>query len=42
MHAFSGILAALMERSKTSSGVYLEVSLLDTALGFMAYMAQNY
>lgn len=42
MHAFSGILAALMERSKTGAGVYLEVSLLDTALGFMGYMAQNY
>lgn len=42
MHAFSGILAALIEREKTGNGVYLEVSLLDTALGFMGYMAQNY
>jgi formyl-CoA transferase len=42
MHAFSGILAALIEREKTGQGVYLEVSLLDTALGFMGYMAQNY
>ncbi len=42
MHAFSGILAALIEREKTGHGVYLEVSLLDTALGFMGYMAQNY
>jgi len=42
MHAFSGILAALLERHKTGRGIYLEVSLLDTAMGFMSYLAQNY
>ncbi len=42
MHAFSGILAALIERQKTGRGMHLEVSLLDTAMGFMGYLAQNY
>ena len=42
MHALSGILVALMERARTGEGMYLEVSLLDTALGFMTYPAQNY
>ncbi len=42
MHAFSGVLAALLERGRTGEGVYLEVALLDTALGFMGYQAQNY
>lgn len=42
MHALSGILAALMERQATGKGVYLEVALMETALGFMGYMAQNY
>jgi len=42
MHALSGILAALLERQKTGRGMYVEVSLLDTAMGFMGYLAQNY
>lgn len=42
MHALSGILAALLERGRTGEGMYLEVALLDTALGFMGYLAQNY
>lgn len=42
MHALSGILAALLERQKTGKGMLLEVSLLDTAMGFMGYLAQNY
>jgi crotonobetainyl-CoA:carnitine CoA-transferase CaiB-like acyl-CoA transferase len=42
MHALSGILAALLERNATGQGVYLEVALMETALGFMGYMAQNY
>lgn len=42
MHALSGVLAALLERGRTGEGVYLEVALLDTALGFMGYQAQNY
>nr|WP_175174666.1 CaiB/BaiF CoA-transferase family protein [Achromobacter pestifer] len=40
--ALSGILAALLERSQTGAGQYLDVSLLDTSLGLMSYMAQNY
>jgi crotonobetainyl-CoA:carnitine CoA-transferase CaiB-like acyl-CoA transferase len=42
MHALSGILAALIERGRTGEGMYLEVALLDTALGFMGYQAQNF
>ena len=42
MHGLSGILAAVIERDRTGKGVYLEISLLDTALGFMTYMAQSY
>ncbi|TDF64567.1 CaiB/BaiF CoA-transferase family protein [Cupriavidus sp. L7L] len=42
MHALSGILAALLERHTTGKGTYLEVALMETALGFMGYMAQNY
>lgn len=42
MHALSGVLAALLERGRTGEGVYLEVALLDTALGYMGYQAQNY
>ncbi len=40
--ALSGILAALLERAQTGKGQYLDVSLLDTSLGLMSYMAQNY
>jgi formyl-CoA transferase len=40
--ALSGILAALLARSQTGVGQYLDVSLLDTSLGLMSYMAQNY
>lgn len=40
--ALSGILAALLERGRTGAGQYLDVSLLDTSLGLMSYMAQNY
>jgi crotonobetainyl-CoA:carnitine CoA-transferase CaiB-like acyl-CoA transferase len=42
MHALSGVLAALLERERTGQGIFLEVALLDTALGFMGYLAQNY
>ncbi|WP_307697356.1 CaiB/BaiF CoA transferase family protein [Variovorax paradoxus] len=41
-HALSGILAAVIERQRTGQGVYVEVSLLDTAMALMGYMAQNY
>ena len=42
MNTLSGVLAAVIERGRSGRGVYLEVSLLDTALGFMTYMAQSY
>ncbi|NYT22019.1 CoA transferase [Alcaligenaceae bacterium] len=42
MHGLSGVLAALLQRQRTGQGVYVELSLLDTALGFMSYMAQSY
>lgn len=42
MHGLSGVLAAVIERGRTGKGVYVELSLMDTALGFMGYMAQNY
>lgn len=42
MHAFSGVLAAVIERGRTGKGMYLEACLLDTAIGFMTYLAQNY
>lgn len=40
MHAFSGILAALMERQRTGQGCRLEVSLFETAASFLGYSAQ--
>jgi len=42
MFGLSGVLAALIERGRSGKGVYVEISLLDTALGFMTYMAQSY
>jgi len=42
MFGLSGVLAALIERGRSGKGVYVEISLLDTALGFMSYMAQSY
>jgi len=42
IYALSGILAALLERGRTGEGSYLEVCLLDTALGLMSYPIQNY
>ena len=42
MNALSGVLAAVIARARTGKGVHLEVSLLDTVLGFMTYMAQSY
>ena len=41
-HGLSGILAALIERERTGAGMYVEVSLLSTAMSLMGYMAQNY
>ena len=42
MNAVAGILAAVIERSCTGKGVYVEVSLLDTAMSLMGVMAQAY
>jgi formyl-CoA transferase len=41
-NAFSGVLAAVIERNRTGKGVYLEVSLLATAMNLMGYLAQGY
>lgn len=40
--ALSGVLAAVIERERTGKGVYVELSLLDTAISQMGYMAQNF
>lgn len=42
LHALIGILAALNERNRTGQGALVEVSLFDTATGFMGYMLQNF
>ncbi len=42
MNAVAGVLAALLERQRTGKGVYVEVSLFDTAMSLMGYMAQNF
>lgn len=42
MHACSGILGALLHQQRTGEGAYVEVSLLDTAMGFMVYLAHNF
>ncbi|MFW8564891.1 CaiB/BaiF CoA transferase family protein [Orrella sp. 11846] len=41
-NALSGVLAAVIERQKTGKSVYVEASLLDTALTYMGYLAQSY
>ncbi len=40
--AVIGILAALRERDRTGEGRFLEVSLFDTAMAFLAYSAQTW
>ena len=42
MHAAIGILGALMNRERTDVGVHLEVSLFDTAVGYLGYFLQGY
>ena len=42
IHAFSGILAALLNRERTGEGALVETSLFDTALAFLAYFFQGY
>ncbi|MFH0296525.1 CoA transferase [Bradyrhizobium sp. 31Argb] len=42
MHALSGIMAALIERGRTGKGAFIEVSLFETAMGLLGYMASNF
>ena len=42
IHAFSGILAALLNRERTGEGALIETSLFDTSLAFLAYFFQGY
>jgi len=42
LHAFSGILAALLQRGATGKGTQLEVSLFETAVGFLGYNLQSF
>src|SRR4029077_13495542 len=41
-HAFSGILASLLERERTGNGGTVKVSLLETAMGLLGYNLQTY
>jgi crotonobetainyl-CoA:carnitine CoA-transferase CaiB-like acyl-CoA transferase len=41
-HAFSGILASLIERQKTGKGSTVRVSLLETAIGLLGYNLQTF
>lgn len=41
-HAYSSILAALLNRQRTGEGVHIDVSLFDTGVSFLAYMFQAY
>lgn len=42
MNAVIGIMAALMQRAATGVGTKLEVSLFDSAVGFLGYFMQSY
>ena len=42
LHAYSGILAALLNRAQTGEGSRLEVSLYETAMAFLGYNFQVY
>ena len=42
MHAYAGILAALLERQRSGVGTLVEVSLFETAISLMAYTFQGY
>jgi formyl-CoA transferase len=42
MLGVSAILAALLERNRTGRGSHIELSLLDSAMSLMGYLAQNY
>jgi crotonobetainyl-CoA:carnitine CoA-transferase CaiB-like acyl-CoA transferase len=42
LYAVIGIMAALLQRAATGAGTKIEVSLFDTAVGFLGYMLQGY
>ncbi|SHE61488.1 formyl-CoA transferase [Desulfofundulus australicus DSM 11792] len=42
MYAVIGILSALMARKETGKGQYIDISLLDTEVSWLTYMASNY
>jgi crotonobetainyl-CoA:carnitine CoA-transferase CaiB-like acyl-CoA transferase len=42
LHALIGILAALLERTRTGIGSTVEASLFDSATGFLGYFLQGY
>jgi formyl-CoA transferase/CoA:oxalate CoA-transferase len=42
MYAVIGILAALKVKEKTGQGQYIDISLLDSAVSWLTYMASNY
>lgn len=41
-HAYSSILAALLNRNLSGEGVHIDVSLFDTGISFLGYMFQAY
>jgi crotonobetainyl-CoA:carnitine CoA-transferase CaiB-like acyl-CoA transferase len=41
-HALVGILAALLDRSRTGRGMRIEANLFDTSVAFLAYLLQGY
>lgn len=41
-HAVIGIMGSLMQRDRTGRGSKIEVSLFDSAVGFLGYFLQNY
>lgn len=41
-HAVIGIMGGLMQRERTGQGTRIEVSLFDSAVGFLGYFLQNY
>ena len=42
LHAVIGIMGGLMQRARTGAGVRLDVSLFDTAVGFLGYFLGSY
>lgn len=42
MYGVIGILSALMTKKETGKGQYIDISLLDTEVSWMTYMASNY